>query len=113
MERESLALNRWSLQEHEAFADKLWLMKSSHQPTVTSRSLLLSSLRVPLSHNHPLPGSEGSLITSDVKDKSVDNSSLTRSLKLSQPASKVCFVNLPSRQNKSLSHSCGVFFYLP
>lgn len=62
----------------------------------------------------PSPGSDGSLITSDVKDKSVDNSwDLTRSWNLSQPVSKVCFVNLPSRQNKSLSHSCSVFFYPP
>lgn len=50
---------------------------------------------------------------SDVNDKPDDKSwDLTRSLNPSQPASKICFVKLPSRQNsdKTLSHSCSRYF---
>ena len=87
--------------------------KSSHRTTGTSRSLLLSFPRLPLSRNHPLTGSDGSLIVSDVNDKPDDKSwDLTRSLNPSQPASKICFVKLPSRQNsdKTLSHSRSGYF---
>lgn len=87
--------------------------KSSHRTTGTSRSLLLSSLPLPLSRNHPFTESDGSLIISDVNEKTDDKGwDLTRSLNPSQPASKICFVKLPSRQNsdKILSRSCNAYF---
>lgn len=88
--------------------------KSSHQIMGTSRSLLLSSLHLPLSCNHPRAGSDGGLIISDVNDKPDDKSwDLMGSLNPSQPASKICFVKLPSGQNndKTLSHSCSGYFF--
>lgn len=87
--------------------------KSSHQTTGTPRSLLLSLLHLPLSHNHPLTASDSRLIMSDVNDKRDYKSwDLMRSLNTSQPASKICFIQLPSRQNrdKTLSHSCSGYF---